>query len=155
MSEALQALTAHLYDKQESGRPVAAWATLQRDEIDSYKGKAIVKHKMTTDIFTVNENDSLELVLSIMKWKNIHHMPVINENRELVGILTREDLNAYEDNTKKQRSSVSSIMKKEVFTIKQYESLEKAKSLMDEQDIKGLPVIKDKKLIGLITSKDI
>ena len=46
-------------------------------------------------------------------------------------------------------------MKKDIFTITQYKSLKEAKTLMKEHNINGLPIIEQKKLIGLITSKDI
>ena len=46
--------------------------------------KKRVKHVMSTDIFSVDENDSLDLVINIMQWKKFHHMPVINAKKELV-----------------------------------------------------------------------
>ncbi len=153
--EALQILSSHIYENQESGHPVFAWRTVKSDEINSQKGKTIVKHKMTTDIFTVNENDSIELVIHIMKWKNIHHMPVINSKIELIGLLTWADVEDFSNDAKKQRNSVGSIMKTDIYTTMQYDSLKKAKDLMIMHDIKGLPVINQGKLIGLITSKDI
>ena len=153
--KALQILTANMYAKQEKDYPISAWRTLLSSDSYNFHDKAIVKHKMTTDIFTVNENDSIELVLNIMQWKKINHMPVINDNRELVGLLSWTDVKEYVNDPEKQRHSVNDIMKKDIHTITQYKSLNKAIALMEEHQISSLPVIRKKQLIGIITSKDI
>lgn len=153
--ESLQALTAKMYEQQESGQPVAKWKSLKDDETGPSRDQTFVKHKMTTDIFTVSDNDSIELVFNIMIWKNIHHMPVINGNRELIGLLTWEDIKAYSDDVEQQRKSVGSIMKTDIYTITQYKTLNTARDLMKQHSINCLPVTKQKKLIGLITSKDL
>lgn len=152
---ARQLLTSEMHDRQRNNYPISAWRTLLPSNSFNFDSKAIVKHKMTTDIFSVNENDSIELVLNIMNWKNIHHMPVINNERELVGLLTWEDVETYLNDAEKQCSSVDSIMKREMYTISQYRSVEEAKRLMKKHKIKGLPVVEQNKLIGLITNKDI
>ena len=46
-------------------------------------------------------------------------------------------------------------MRKDVITTTEWVSLEEAKSVMEEHKINSLPVIKNDKLIGIITSKDI
>jgi CBS domain-containing protein len=153
--ECLQILTSKMYEAQESGLPVAQWKIPDNHANVLSKGETLVKHKMTTDIFTVNKKDSIELVIHIMKWKNIHHMPVINSKRELIGLLTWADVEAFSNDAKKQRSSIGSIMKMDIYTTMQYDSLKKAKDLMIMHNINCLPVIKQGKLIGLITSKDI
>jgi len=110
---------------------------------------------MSTDIFSVDENDSIELVLNIMQWKNVHHVPVINDNKKLIGLLTKADIKSYINNDKMLQDSIKHIMKKEVISINQYNSLNEAKALMEKHKIKGLPVVKYNKLIGIITTKDI
>jgi CBS domain-containing protein len=61
----------------------------------------------------------------------------------------------YVNDPEKQRHSVNDIMKKDIHTITQYKSLNKAIALMEEHQISSLPVIRKKQLIGIITSKDI
>ena len=153
--EAAQILVSEMYKNQESKNPVSKWEIIERNKTFSPIGKTMVMHKMTTDIFTVNDNDSIELVLNIMKWKNIHHLPVINNNEELVGLLTWKDVKTYLKNSEEQSNSVGSIMKKELYTISQYDTIYEAKRFMQKYKIKGLPVVDRNKLIGLITTKDI
>ncbi|MFI1772576.1 CBS domain-containing protein [Thalassobellus citreus] len=152
--EAMQLLTAKLYEKQETGFPVSTWSMLHHAEDVPFIKKRFVKHIMSYDIFSVDKKDSIELVLNIMKWKNIHHMPVINNNRELVGLITWKDVEAYLDTKKLKHNSVDKLMKTNLVTIDEYTSVETAKKLMEDRAIGSLPVIKNNKLIGLITLND-
>ena len=112
---------------------------------------------MNRDIFTVGEKDSVEIVLNIMKWKNINHVPVIDNNKKLIGLLTREVI---EDNLCEDENMICSVKgimipDKEIITIGQNQSLIEAKEVMKKNSINGIPVVQDKKLIGIITSNDI
>ena len=110
---------------------------------------------MSTDIFSVDENDSIELVLHIMRWKNIHHMPVINSHKELIGLLTWTDIENYVREKSNHQSAVKDIMRTEIVTINQYQSHFDATQLMKQHNINCLPVVKDNMLIGMVTSNDI
>ena len=152
---ALQTLAANLYKKQEAGFPVSSWNLLQKSTPSLFKKRKLVKHAMSTDIFSVGKKDSIELVLNIMQWKNIHHVPVINNDKKLVGLLTKADIKTYLNDNKRLQDSVKRIMKKEIISIGQYNSLDEAKILFQKHKIKGLPVLRHNKLIGIITTTDI
>jgi len=153
--EAAQILTATMYEKQEKGYPVSAWGTVHHSDQTFFSTKKMVKHIMSSDIFSVGKKDSVDLVLNMMKWKNIHHMPVINNDRELIGLLSWTDVKWYLDQDKTKHNSVSKLMKTDIITIDQYDSVENAKKLMDDHKIGSLLVVKNNKLIGLITKNDL
>ena len=155
--EALQILTSNIYKKQINDHPVSSWSSDNRHEKFMNECEKTVRHKMSKDTFTVDINDSLELVLNIMQWKNIHHVPVINKKKKLVGLLTWRDINTYLHDKEMKISSVKSIMikKAHIITINQEKGLCEAIELMEEHNIHGIPVVKKGKLIGIITSKDI
>tara|TARA_R110002049_G_scaffold219075_3_gene390814 strand:- start:4864 stop:6714 length:1851 start_codon:yes stop_codon:yes gene_type:complete len=152
--EAVQILTAKMYEKQEKGYPVSTWGMLHYADESPFKENRVVKHVMSSDIFSVDKKDSIELVLNIMKWKNIHHMPVISRDRKLVGLISWTDVKTYLDRPKQQNDSVSKLMKTDITTIDEYTSIEVAKKLMVESGIGSLPVVKNNKLIGLVTLND-
>ena len=152
--EAMQLLTAKLYEKQEKGYPVSTWGKLHHIDQSPFKDNRIVKHIMQSDIFSVSKKDSVELVVNIMKWKNIHHMPVIDKDRELVGLITWTDITGYLDQPKQQNDSVSKLMKTDIVTIDEYTTIQKAKEVMSLNKIGSLPVLKNNKLIGLVTLND-
>ncbi len=152
--EASQNLTSNMYLKQEKNFPVATWSLLNKNTKVLIKANITVKHKMNRTIFSVDKKDSLELVLNIMKWKNIHHVPVINSEKQIIGLLCWTDVKNYIDNAKKRIKSVEDIMKKEVITITQEKSIIDAKKVMKKYKINCLPVVEQNKLIGIITSND-
>lgn len=152
--EAMQLLTSKIYENQEQGFPVSTWGVLQSDFNISFKGDGVVKHIMSSDIFSVDTKSSVEMVLNIMKWKNIHHMPVINSSRELVGLISWTDVKRYLDNPNEQHDSVVKIMKKNILTTTEYIPVSQAKKIMKDNNIGSLPVVNQNKLVGLITLND-
>lgn len=155
--EALQILTSCIFNNQQQDNPVCNWK-IEEKPADAITPKHItVRHKMSQHTFTVDENDSVELVFNIMAWKNIHHVPVINNSKKLIGLLTWRDIERHKNDTKILKSSVKSIMiqRKDIITITQNKPLEKAKEIMKTHKIHGIPVIEKSNLIGIITQKDI
>lgn len=152
--EAMQVLTANMYKKQEKGYPVSTWDMLNKGDEKPFKQQRLVKHIMSSDIFSVSKKDSIELVLNIMNWKNIHHMPVINTKRELLGLISWTDVKAYLETSKRLNQGVHKIMKTDIITIDEYSTLEEAKKIMKAHAIGSLPVVNKNKLVGLITLND-
>ena len=153
--EASQILTSKLYDKQEKNYPVSSWKILKLDSTPSVKIPIKVKHKMSTDIFSVSPSDSLELVARIMEWKNIRHMPVIDTEKELVGLLSQTDINTYLQNNNSLSEAVKNVMVSNPITIDQYAHINTAEEVMNDNDIHCVPVVHKKKLVGMLTSKDL
>ena len=152
--EALQILTENMYAKQERDYPVSTWNVLEEDTEATFSIERKVRHIMNTDIFSVGKKDSLELVLNIMQWKNIHHMPVINNEKDLIGLLSWSDVKTHITEIGESTKSVKNFMKDVVITTTQDTFLSDAKAKMDKHNISCLPVVKSNKLIGIITNKD-
>ena len=150
----MQTITSKLYDKQSKDYPVSSWRVLDSNTPQDFNEQRQVIHNMSTDIFSVDEYDSLELVLSIMRWKNINHMPVINDDKKLVGLLSRRDVDLLINDLKKLKQSVKNTMVTNVFTASQFDTLEQAKTKMITHKISCLPVVENDKLIGIITTND-
>lgn len=153
--EAMQILTSKLYEKQEQGYPVSTWRILQETTELPDDNSRVVKHIMSTDIFSVYKTDSIELVLNIMEWKNINHMPVISHNKELIGVLSWKDIKDFKGVKESAIHPVGSVMITDVIAIDDQTKIPEAKALMKAHNIRFLPIIKEKKLIGLITSNDL
>ena len=52
----------------------------------------LVENVMSTDVFTLGRNDKLSVADDLMKQRRIRHIPVLNSDGELCGILTQRDL---------------------------------------------------------------
>lgn len=117
---------------------------------------AIVKRAengMIYDPVTILTDATVLDALNIMCEYKIGGIPVVDENRVLVGIVTNRDLRFETDGTKK----ISEVMTKEgIVTIDQATDMETAARILQKHKIEKLPVVgSDGKLIGLITYKDI
>jgi len=104
------------------------------------------------DPVTLLEDALVSDALAMMKEHSIGGIPVVNENHELVGIVTNRDLRFERDLMR----PVSEIMTKKVITISEFTGFEKAEAILQQHKIEKLPVVdKKNKLVGLITYKDI
>ncbi len=117
---------------------------------------AIVKRAengMIYDPVTIKADATVLDALNLMAEYRIGGIPVVDENRVLVGIVTNRDLRFETDGAKK----IADVMTKEdIITIDQATDMETAAGILQKHKIEKLPVVgKDGKLIGLITYKDI
>ncbi len=104
------------------------------------------------DPVTLQENALVSDALFMMKEHSIGGIPVINENHELVGIVTNRDLRFERDLMR----PVSEVMTRKVITINEFTGFETAEAILQQHKIEKLPVVdKKNKLVGLITYKDI
>ncbi len=149
--EALQLITSYMERNQFLNEGVDNWNIMDQNSAELNVGR-IVKHIMNTKIFLVDEQDSLELAINIMRWKKIHHLPIINKKKELVGLLSWTDIIKLSHQDLVQ--PVKSVMTKALVTISQESDLELAKTMMKQSNINCLPVVRDKKLLGIITMND-
>ncbi|MFN4111723.1 MAG: IMP dehydrogenase, partial [Ignavibacteria bacterium] len=108
---------------------------------------------MIKDPITLYSHQTVGEALELMQKYRISGIPIVDENKKLVGILTNRDLRFEPDLSQK----VEQLMTKEnLITAKGKVSLEEAEKILQKYKIEKLPVVdKDYKLIGLITFKDI
>lgn len=108
---------------------------------------------MIIDPITLLEDKTVAHAKHLMETHKIGGIPVINTGGELIGIVTNRDLRFENDNEKK----VSEVMtSKNLITAKVGTSLKEAEEILQKHKIEKLPVVnQDKKLVGLITFRDI
>ena len=108
---------------------------------------------MIYDPVTIKAGSTVGDALGIMAEYKIGGIPVVDDERYLVGIVTNRDLRFQRDMTKR----IDTVMTSEnLITTNQGTDLEAAADILQEYKIEKLPVVdKDNKLIGLLTYKDI
>lgn len=153
-SDALRLLTAAIYKNQQEGQPVSNWEVVKEVPKSVIKKGKTVAHYMNTKVFTAHHDDNVKLVLTLMKWENIHHLPIIDNNSQLVGLLTWTDIKEYLEQPEIMNKIVSEIMNTTIITTTSDAGIQQAKQLMNDHKINCLPVIEGKELIGMLTSKD-
>jgi len=141
----------------------------------------IVKQIMTKDVIAVKEETTISEVIKILLENRISGVPVVNDQDEVVGIVSEADLIYRENNLylpafipvldgviflesmKKMEEQLRKmtgyktrdVMTKQVVTIDEDISVEEAARIMMNKRINRLPVIKDKKIAGIVTRADI
>jgi len=121
---------------------------------------------MTPNVITVNEKQTLREGSKFMYQHNIGGLVVLmdtsnNETAEIdkpIGIITERDiarLVAFSSNLSTD-TAISEVMSKPLITINQNSSIKEVTNLMQQNDIRRLPIVDNKgKLVGIITAKDI
>ena len=115
---------------------------------------------MTTDLFTVGEEEVVDLVASVMKWKHVRHIPVENNAHRLVGLVTyRTLMRVLSDPSHRDQKlamPVHEIMHRKVITIPPETATLEAMKIMRHHRIGCLPVVdSNNRLVGIITEHDL
>ncbi|MEE8523885.1 MAG: CBS domain-containing protein [Thermoanaerobaculia bacterium] len=112
---------------------------------------------MTTDLFTVNENDVIDLAVALMDWQHIRHVPVEDNDHRLVGLVTHRILLRvllYRGGGE-QPAPVRDVMERSLITVEPQTPTLEAVRLMKEHKISSLPVVENGRLVGIITERDL
>lgn len=112
---------------------------------------------MTTDVVSVHKNDSLEVVKKLLFVKRIHHIPVVDDDHYLVGIITSWDLiKSQKKFSEYGNIKVEELMTKNVASLRTKELIGAAAMIFLKNLFHGLPIVDDDgKLVGIVTTHDI
>lgn len=160
LGERLNALTMATVARQRAGLPVSQWDPAVRSEGGGWKHNYLkVEQYMTTDLYTVHEDDSVELAAHLMEWHRIRHVPVEDRDHRLVGLVSyRSLLRLLSEHDGQGRSAamipVSEIMRRDPVVIGPDTTTLRAIGILREHRVGCLPVVQGKTLIGLVTEHD-
>jgi CBS domain-containing membrane protein len=120
---------------------------------------------MTETVFTLAWHDSLETAAEMMDVKHIRHVPVVDRDGDLIGLVTQRDLarsvlGPTEDLPISVRQEVLSrrkvreIMATEIDTAEPDTDLREAAEMLIENKIGCLPIVEGAHLVGILTEAD-
>ena len=126
----------------------------------------LVGNRMTKRPITVSEDTGIDKALELMQREKIRRLPVLDKQGQLVGIVSELDLlkaspseatslSIYELPYLLSQIKMRDIMAKDVITVTEDTTLEEAALLMAENKVGGLPVVRNDKLVGIITETDL
>lgn len=115
-----------------------------------------IKDVMITEVITVDVNTNLRKAVERMNSHEIGCLIVL-EKGSYVGILTERDVlkRIVAEARNPEKTVVGDVMSKPLVVVNPESSLEEAVNLMIEKRIKKLPVIENRKLVGLVTMTEI
>lgn len=117
-----------------------------------------VRDWMSSPAVTIQARIPAAIALEFMQKHKIRRLPVV-ESGTLVGIITKNDLHAEMGRHKGDRvtskKTVEDVMTPGPWTVSPDDTFESAALLMLRQKISGLPVVKDDKVVGMLTESDV
>ncbi|RIW35716.1 CBS domain-containing protein [Bacillus salacetis] len=122
----------------------------------------IVEEIMKTDVETLRADDTIEQAIKTLREKKIRHIPIVDVNMKVIGIVSDRDVKdgtpsifQKEKAAEELQNPLRLIMKTEVVTGHPLDFVEEAAALFYEHHIGCLPIVKENKLVGIITETDI
>ncbi len=128
-----------------------------------------IEELMTSQVFTVETHDMIDRVFFLIHYEKIRHIPVL-EKGKVVGMVSDRDMykalgpksnsNAIESNKTGTElhvipKKVQNIMRRGIISISPESHASDAASLMADNKIGALPVVKNGKLVGIVSATDI
>ena len=115
----------------------------------------LVKDLMTKDVFTLGEDSKIFSASEAMTFRNIRHIPIVDKENKLVGIVTSRDLLGSLAR-ELMPLQVKDIMTRATITVTPDVTVHMATEIMLGNKFGCLPVIdKSNKLVGIITETDL
>jgi len=127
----------------------------------------LIRDWMTSDVIAVSAETSMLKAGKLMKEHDIRRLPVIDDDRRVIGIVSDRDVKAaspskattldmHEVYYLLSELKIKDIMTPNPLTVEELDTVERVALLMLEKGFGGLPVVdSDRKLIGIITDHDI
>lgn len=122
----------------------------------------LIEEIMVKEVTTLFPTDTVRDALEIMRDKKVRHLPVITDNRAVVGIITDRDLKEVIPSTLAEykgkdiyETKVSTIMTENPITGHPMDFVEESAVIFYRNKIGSLPIVSNNKLVGIITETDL
>ncbi len=158
-SERLAALTAGTVRRQMEGAPCHTWDDADIRESGGWQlTYERVEQLMTTTLFTVHEEELVDMVAFMMSRNRIRHVLVEDDSHKLVGIVSYRSVlrlmaEGFEGSVD-EAPPVRDIMERDPLTVAPETPTLQAIDLMRENRVSCLPVVSDGRLVGIVTETD-
>jgi CBS domain-containing membrane protein len=124
-----------------------------------------VRDLMSKDVFVLYADDNMLLAEEMMHWKRIRHVPVVDRQHNLIGLVTQRDVLRASISTIAQLSQsetrevqthilLKNIMRTSVLTISPTADIKEAARVMLDEKIGCLLVAEHNHLVGILTEAD-
>ena len=126
----------------------------------------LVRERMSREPVTITSDVSVPDALRLMRERKVRRLPVLDSHGKLVGIVSDQDLlyaspspvsslSVWEMHYLLARLKVEEVMSRKVITVAEDTPLEEAARIMADNKIGGLPVMREDKLVGIVTETDL
>ena len=110
---------------------------------------------MIPDPISITENASISETIELMKINSIRHLPVVSKGNKLKGFITLADLKQGLIPSMLGDVSLADLIIRDPITVDPDDDIETAAQIIYKHKIGGMPVVKNDKVVGIITETDI
>ncbi|WP_458412202.1 acetoin utilization AcuB family protein [Schinkia sp. CFF1] len=121
----------------------------------------IIEEIMNPNVVSMRPHESIGKAIELMDANRIRHIPIIDENQYVIGIVTDRDIKDVspsilhaDEHSEDLYRPISTIMTENVLTGHPLDFVEEVSSMFYEHKIGCLPIVKEGKLVGIITETD-
>ncbi len=126
----------------------------------------LIKERMSHPVITVHADLPVQEALKKMREERVRRFPVVDRHGKLIGIVSERhllhaapsnatSLSIWEINYLLSKIKVEEVMTRDVITISEETPIEEAARIMADNKIGGLPVVRDSRVVGIITETDL
>lgn len=115
----------------------------------------VVSQHMSVPPITIRTDADYQSALALMQEHAVHHVPVLDRDGALAGIVAERDLLLAASRYLQAHVDVGDIMHRDVVTVTPDTPLQQAAALLARHKIGGLPVVADGHVVGVITETDL
>ena len=110
---------------------------------------------MISDPITIGENASIQEAIERMKINSIRHLPVVDDQQRLRGLVTLADLKQGLIPSMVADLSLADLMIRDPLCVSPDDDVELAAQVIYKHKISGMPVVRAGRVVGIITESDI
>lgn len=110
---------------------------------------------MNTHVLSISRNEDIYEAINMMALNNVTGLPVVDENENLVGIITEKDVLTLLYNLDDKPGLVRDFMTSEVVCFDQEDDLNDVVDALGTNPFRRVPILNDGRLVGIISRKDI
>ncbi|MGD2045786.1 MAG: CBS domain-containing protein [Gemmatimonadota bacterium] len=158
-AERLSAVTAGMIARQRSELPCHEWHDADLSEAGGWRLNYLtVEQFMTTSLFTVHEEELVDMVAFLMDREQIHHVLVEDDDHSLVGLVSYRSVVRLMaegfDSATDETPAVKDVMERDPISVSPETATLEAIDLMRTHGVTCLPVVVDGKLVGIVSESD-
>ncbi|MGO9388020.1 MAG: CBS domain-containing protein [Methanobacterium sp.] len=116
--------------------------------------KISIRRAMTENLITTNPSENVTSVVELMIKNGISSVPVVDEEG-LAGIVTKTDLIKFYNDKYQGKWKVSDLMSNRMVTVNENHSIAHVISVMEDNNVSKIIVIRDNEAVGIITPENI
>ena len=127
-----------------------------------------VEEIMTSNLILVKPNETVLHIDHLFKTNNIHHIPVVTDSKEFLGLISKVDVEMLKHwgtnfglaEAQKQNKGIlnsmlaKDVMKKGIVSVRKDNTLNYCAELFGHNHFHCLPVIEDERIVGIVTTYD-